>query len=808
MLPAVVLIAGFIMHEIDAHSIEILEFPRVIEIIGGMSLSPYGKDKCHSISPLFDKEKIERSLRQSSQMREIIRFEEAMPLTRIEDISEVVEKSKIDGIHLDPKSLLSIKLFLDTIIDLSKYGKAEDRQEKFPDVCEIIKKFHPKYEITKAINKAIDSAGEILNSASSKLGHIRRDLGDTESRLKQHLTKILASRKKHAGWQDDVITIRDGRFVVPVLSNEFKQEGGIVHDKSHSGATLYVEPNSAIPINNKLRQLQQDEKLEIARILMELTALVGEAASDIELDLNTYGELDSVHAKATFALKIDAHSPIIEDNIQLELIDARHPLLLYGMDNKESVIPLTVKLDRANQGILITGPNTGGKTVALKAIGLLALMALSGLEIPADHKSKIGMYQKIYADIGDEQSIELSLSTFSSHIRNIIAAVNDADHNSLILFDEIGAGTDPKEGAALAEIVLLYLLDMGCNLIATTHYSQLKTLPLDNPGLLNASLEFDRVNLQPTFRLKLGIPGASYAIDIARRLGLPDHLADEAANLIGSGERSLDKLIAKLDLDLDHLHQEKRKLEDSLQKSKSLEAYYLARKEQLDKKEDEISGKHIDELERQVIEGRKEIDRLVKQIRESSADPRKVKEVHHSLKELGQAIQKKKKVQRNQTATNLKDLKKGETVWIEKFRTEGEVVEMHGNKRVKVAVGKAFMTVDTIDVTRRDTKGSKSKPDHKHRITGVQADAAQGDFQPEIMLRGMTVEEALEALDKFLDDAILAGLGQVYIVHGKGTGALRKNLSTYLKAHKSVASIRIGDWNEGGHGVTIARLKT
>ncbi len=797
------------MHEIDVHSLEVLEYSRVKEIITGLTLSPYGKVLTEELCPLFTASEIELSLRQSSQMREIIRFEEALPLIRIEDISDIVEKARIEGLHLDPSDLLSVNLTLNAMIDLYKYGREEDRDQKFPDIVEILAKFHPKHEIVKAIGKAINPAGEITDKASSKLAQIRRGLGETESRLKQHLSKILSSRQKKAGWQDDVITIRDGRYVVPVLSNEFKAEGGIVHDKSHSGATLYVEPSSAIPINNKLRQLQQDEKQEIIRILKELTSLIGEAADDIEADLKIYGFIDSVHAKGAFALKIEAVTPIIDSGSRMDLIDARHPLLIYNAGTIKDIVPLSMKLDRNNQGILVTGPNTGGKTVALKAIGLLTLMAMSGLEIPVDHKSTIGIYYKIYADIGDEQSIELSLSTFSSHIRNIIAAVNDADERSLVLFDEIGAGTDPKEGAALAEVILLSLLKRGCNIIATTHYSQLKTLPLENPELQNASLEFDRENLQPTYRLKLGIPGASYAIEIARRLGLPDTMADTAAALLGSGERSLDQLIEKLDGDLEHVNQERHELDSRLSKAKSLEDYYLTRKQQLDKKEDELSGKHIEELEQQVKEGRRQIDRLVKEIRESSANPDKVKQVHRELRDKDKSIQNEKKQtkKKRESVPDLRILKKGDTVWIEKFNAEGEVVEMQGNKKVKVAIGKAFMTVDTIDVTRREkTKSPSYKV--KGSVNKISASAADGAFRPEIMLRGMTVEEALEALDKFLDDALIAGVGQVYVVHGKGTGALRKNLTTYLKAHKYIESIRVGDWNEGGHGVTIARLKS
>ena len=794
------------MQEIDVHTLKVLEFPKIRDIISGLTLSPHGRRNTENLHPIFDRRAIEKSLRESAQMRDIIRFEEAMPLEQVDDLSEDIEKSRVEGIHLEPKTLLGIKSFIDIVRSLSDYGKMGERVEKFPDVVEILRQFHPKPEISKAIGKAIDSSGEILDSASSALARIRRDIGDSELKVKQHLNKILGSRTKHLGWQDDMITVRDGRYVIPYLAGEFRSGDGIVHDKSNSGATLFVEPTTAIAANNKLRQFQQDERLEIDRILRGLTAMVGEAADDILSDQVTNGKLDAVHARAIFALKIGALSPVMAEASKLNLLDARHPLLLYVAECVEDIVPLSIHLDRSSQGILVTGPNTGGKTVALKTIGLLTLMAMSGLEIPANHKSTIGIYNKIYADIGDEQSLELSLSTFSSHIRNIIAALNDADGESLVLLDEIGAGTDPKEGAALAEVILLSLLERGCNLIATTHYSQLKTLPLEHPALVNASLEFDRENLMPTFRLKIGVPGASYAIDIARRLGLADELADRASIMLGSDERSLDSLIEKLDDDLKHLRLGRRKLEERLSQAKMREQEYHELKKELEEKEREIVGKYADKFDSQLSNGKREIDRLVKEIRESQASRDKVKESHKALKNQSEQISEIKKSVAGKKKIDAQTLTKGEIVWIDKFNTEGEVVKMIGSRKVRIAIGSAFMVVDTIDVTRRG-KSKKQTGLRKGRYGGVRVKTNDEPFNPEIMLRGMTVEEALEKLEKFLDDAMLAGVGQVYVIHGKGSGTLRKRMTTYLKGHRSIESIRIGDWNEGGTGVTIARLK-
>ncbi len=793
------------MHEIDTHSIQVLEYPKVRAIIASFTLSPYGRRRVETMRPIFDRDEIETRLRRSAQMREIIRFEEAMPLDKSDDISELIDKARIEGVHLEPKQLLQVRSFLEIAAALHRYGKQDDRAEKFPDICEILSRFHPKRDIAATIGKAIDSDGSVTDNASRNLTRIRRELIAAEAHIKQHLDKILGSRRKHAGWQDDVITIRDGRFVIPVLSGDFQTSQGIVHDKSHSGATLFVEPSSAIPLNNKLRQLQQDERVEIDRILRELTALVGDAADDIKTDLNSYGLLDDVHARATFAIKIKAAPPAVSDSCKIDLIDARHPLLVYAAESNENIVPLDISLDRDTQGILVTGPNTGGKTVALKTIGLLTLMVMSGLEISADHKSTIGIYQQVFADIGDEQSIELSLSTFSSHVRNIIVAVNEADQKSLVLLDEIGAGTDPKEGAALAEVIILTLLEQGCNLIATTHYSQLKTLPLEIPSLVNASLEFDRQNLQPTFRLRIGHPGSSYAIDIAHRLGLPSEMAKKASQLLGSDERSLDNLIARLDEDLKTLNQRNRELEDRLAGAGRLEEFYRAQKEQLATKERELTKQFTEKFQQQLENGKEAINRLIKEIRETQAASRKIKESQQKLAGFEKEIADRKKVITPKRESDGRLLKKGDLVWIEKFKTEGEVIEMVGKKKARVAIGSASMVVDTIELERREQE--PKGPKGGRRDAKVEATAAQGDFHPEIMLRGLTVEEALERLDKFLDDAVVAGIGQVYVVHGKGTGTLRRHLTTYLKNHKAIKSIRVGDWNEGGHGVTIARLK-
>jgi DNA mismatch repair protein MutS2 len=451
--------------------------------------------------------------------------------------------------------------------------------------------------------------------------------------------------------------------------------------------------------------------------------------------------------------------------------------------------------------MIITGPNTGGKTVALKTVGLLILMVQSGLPIPADEHSEIGIFENVFADIGDEQSIELSLSTFSSHIRKIINAISLADKNSLVLFDEIGAGTDPKEGAALAEAIILELVACGCKIIVTTHYSQLKTLPMTNPEIVNASFEFDRKSLKPTFRLYTGIPGASYAVEIARRLGMSKDITNTAAELIGQGERSLTSLIETLEKELTTLRRDKADLVERLERAAKLEKQYSEQTEQFQKNIDQSRQQQLGELENSLTDARKEIERLVKEIRESRASKESVKRAHKFLQKSEEELKNYKK---KYTAPKLTSNRPepGDRVLIASFKKEGEFVSYLGDKRAKVRIGNILSTVDIDELTKIDFSSKES--DRVANSVGL-CDLSQPG--PEIHLRGMTVEEAIEALDKFLDSAVISGINQVYVVHGKGTGTLRKSLGAFLKKHKTVASIRLGNWNEGGAGVTVVKLK-
>lgn len=787
------------MHEFDDHSLDVLEYPKIISILRGLCLTHFGMRLVDQTSPMTDAEKIRNQLDEIVEMKDIIRFGSAFPLYRLDDISGLFERSKTEGIFLEPLEILNIKEFIDIVRALRDY--APEEREKFPLIANYLKQLNSFPELSKEIGKTIDHDGTIHDNASAKLKKIRMDIADTKRKISRKLNQILSGRTKQPGWQDDTITQRDGRYVIPYLSGQFHQDSGIVHDRSQSGATLFVEPNETVEYNNKLGQNFQQERLEIDRILRALTAKIAEQADKLLTNCDLIGHLDFIHAAGNLAIKTGGEKPDVSGKARFNLIEARHPLLMYYVEDKKEIVANDISLDDGRLALVITGPNTGGKTVALKMVGLLIVMAQSGLHIPADYKSEIGTFKNIFADIGDEQSIELSLSTFSSHIRQIIYAVKHAGPNSLVLLDEIGAGTDPKEGSSLAEAILLKLIRNKVKVIATTHYSQLKTLPMLHAEIENASFEFDRESLRPTFRLQTGIPGASYAVEIASRLGMPQDITDNAADLVGTGERSLTKLIESLEKELATLREDKAALEDKLIKAGQLEEFYISQSNKLENEIEATKKEQLDEIQQTLYETRFEAERIVKKIKEKNASKDSVKQAHKFLKEKENLLNKFRAKQKSKTESNIK-FETRDTVKVISLDSEGEIIDLIGNNRARVNLGNMVSTVELSDLEK--ISGAADKTKGVRRTVGLNEHDIPG---PEVHLRGLTVDEATEKIDKYLDSAVVSGLTQIYVIHGKGTGTLRKVISGYLKKHLAVKSFRLGDWNEGGAGVTVVQLK-
>jgi len=786
----------------DSHSIDVLEYSKIISLICGRSLTPFGHEECKQIAPLFSKVEIDRLQDETSQMTDLLSFGQPFPLGYLDDSRPLISRATVENSFLDPAEFMVLRNLLQICRDIHAYDK--ECRDKIPAIDPYLTSLLPCADLLKEMNSAIDERGEIKDSASKELRKIRSSLAGIRRRLVTRLEQIVSGRRNQPGWQDDVVTQRNGRYVIPVLSKQYRRDMGILHDRSQSGNTLFIEPNETVELNNELNQLYQQERLEMDRILRHLTSQVAERETALTENCRLIGHLDRIHASAGFAQHIKAVRPIISDNPVLNLIEARHPLLIVKAGSITPVVPLTLSLDNERQALLVTGPNTGGKTVALKTCGLLVLMAQSGLPIPASPKTTIGVFKQIFADIGDEQSIEQSLSTFSSHLRNIVSATWQADNDTLVLLDEVGAGTDPKEGAALAEAILLRLLECGAKMIVTTHYSQLKTLPLEHEGIDNGSMEFDRETLSPTFRLQVGIPGSSYAVEIATRLGMKKEICEHATSLIDSTERSLTGLIAELESELAKIRSDRAELGERLTNAKELETYYEIQRDKLVNSTNEEREKSLREAKELVDGTRKQVERMVGDIRKSSAAKQAVKDWHNFLKKTDTTITERLEAIESSKKEPIVDhsLIKGDTVRVISLNQEGEIKEILTEDRARVQIGSMNMITELRNLEKLSVPPS-SRVSRSNGNNDIDS-----DLSPEIHLRGMTVEEALESLERYMDKAVIAGLGQIYVIHGKGTGTLRRVLSDYLRKHREVDSLQLGNWNEGGAGVTVVKLKT
>ncbi len=782
---------------IAQHTLNTLEFPKVVALIRGKCLTPFGGDQVALIAPISELDAIERRQGEVAQMKDILAFGDPFPLERLSDSREEIEHSKIAGAMLDGVEIRRVRECISLCTALSAYDKAG--RNNYPLIDAYLSGITGMPSLRDAIDRAIDTDGTVKDNASAKLRSLRQNISGERANLMARLEKMLASRKKQAGWQDDVVTIRSDRFVIPVPSHQYRSDMGILHDRSQSGATLYVEPREAVELNNRLHMLLQEERQEVARILRELTTQIASHAEELVENIRLLGIIDCLYASASFALDIKANRPRIVDEPEFELKTVRHPLLVAQMKSVEKVVPSDIALAGGRQAILVTGPNTGGKTVLLKTVGLAVLMAQSGLPIAGNEQSTMGIFHSVFADIGDEQSLELSLSTFSSHIRNIIGGVSKADHRTLLLFDEIGAGTDPKEGAALAEAIVIDAIERGARMLATTHYSQLKTLAMEIPELENASLEFNRETLQPTYRLQIGLPGSSYALEIAQRLGLPDEICKRATELVGDNERSLAALISSLESELAEMREDRARLKERLTNATELESYYKTQTDKL-KNDSEAEREKLLADTRQFVETtRREIERLVADIRSKNAPDKTVKEFHHTVQEQLKKLSELRETHRTK-AEEPATFRVGDHVEIMKLGTEGQIADLLGKEKARVRVGSVLMAVELRNLRKLSTPDGPTRP--RSMVKGGPEQPS-----PEIDLRGMTADEAREAIDRFIYDAVSTNLRQLYVIHGKGTGKLRSALTGFLKKHKEVESIRLGNWNEGGSGVTIVRLK-
>jgi DNA mismatch repair protein MutS2 len=807
-----------------AKTLRTLEYDKVIERMATRCITDRGRALALALQPASEYAEVLRRQRFTAEARRLLELKPNVSLSDIKDIASIVQQASIDRI-LDSTELQDVHTTLaaarvvrDTIDKLQVY---------MPHLAETANRISDFQEITSEIGRAIDNKGEVKDSASPALQTLRRESRIAHDRLRSRLEQILKSTASTL--QEPIITLRDGRYVVPVKAELRSQLPGIVHDVSSSGATVFLEPLETVEMGNKWREMLAEEQREIARILRELSIRVGKRASDIAMALDALAEIDLTLAKVRYGEQIGAkHLPhdsneqdwLLPEPGSLYLRNARHPLIL------GEVVPINVWLGTggptsSNQSptsgprdftiLLITGPNTGGKTVALKTVGLLALMAQAGIPVPADADSRLPVFDAAFADIGDEQSIEQSLSTFSSHIGNIISVLNAATHRSLVLLDELAAGTDPVEGSALAKAILSRLLSISCLTIATTHHGELKAFAHTTPGVTNGSVEFDADTLSPTYRLHIGLPGQSNAISIAERLGMPQQVLDDARGGIDPDRLAVETMISDL-----HRHREEAEQASEVQRVAAREAETARARVTKELQSLEANRNKLIEQTRKEMET--ELQQARARLREALADLKKaermtvferaqvIAKVEEEVAQADEGLQRVQKRERKPRRGPLPLIEPGDRVYLADVPTPGEALTSPDESgELEVAMGslRARVNVKQIaNVEKASSVGQGPSPDY-HSMETV---AITAKPSPELDLRGMTVDEALSLVDQRLDEAALAGVEELRIIHGKGTGTLRQAIRDMLRKHPLAKSHATAEQRAGGDGVTVVQV--
>lgn len=780
-----------------------LEYNKIINMLKDEAGSDLGRMLCSELKPSNDLNEIKKNQLETDDALKRIWQKGSVSFSGIKDIGESLKRLEI-GSTLGVGELLSISSLLKVALRVKTFSRNEDAERDSLD--DLFESIEPLTNLNKEIEKCIISEDEIADDASFNLKNIRRQVKITNDRIHSQLSSLVNSQNGKTYLQESLITMRDGRYCVPVKQEYRGNVTGIIHDQSSSGSTLFVEPTAVVELNNKLRELSVKEAEEIQIILANLSISCAEYIDQLRCDLKLLPYLDFVFAKANLAKKMKASMPEFNSNRFINIKQGRHPLL----DGKK-VVPIDVNLGKDFTLLIITGPNTGGKTVSLKTVGLLSLMGQAGLHIPALPGSQLGVFNEIFADIGDEQSIEQSLSTFSAHMVNTVNILEKADSDSLVLFDELGAGTDPVEGAALGISILSFLKNMGVRTMATTHYSELKLFALSTEGVQNASCEFDVETLRPTYRLLIGIPGKSNAFAISQKLGLPQYIIDDAKSRIDADNEQFEDVLAELEQKKRQIEKDKETISVYKSQIASLKRDYEIKNKTLDEKKDKILSKARDEALDILKEAKETADEAIKNINKYGKSGN-MKELEKSRSSVGSKIKK------NQSSASMKsskqkktykpsDFKIGTGVKVLSMNLNGSVVTLpnaDGNLTVKMGILNSKVNIKDLEII--DEPDIKA-PGLNRTGSGKIKMNKSLNVKMELNLIGKTVDEALFELDKYLDDAYLAHLPQVYIIHGKGTGTLRNAIQTHLKKCPYVKSYRNGEHGEGGAGATVVEFK-
>lgn len=793
------------MHDLYEKSIAKLELPAVLAMLANEAVIDGTKERALALAPTDDLEDIRLLMREVTDAKRLMGLHGSPSFSGVQDMSLSIARADRGG-SLNPTELLHVAALLRVSRAVKRYLEEESNVTTCID--HYFNALSPDRYLEERISTAIISEDEIADGASAELASIRRQMRIASSRVRETLNRYITSPTYSKSLQDAIITTRSGRYVVPVKVEHKGDIPGLVHDISSSGATLFVEPSQVVELNNEIRVLETKEKLEIERILAELSAAVSDHGEALRSDYSTLSALDLIFAKARLSYKLNAIEPELNENGAIDLKKARHPLL----DPKKTV-PIDIRLGRDFSALIITGPNTGGKTVSLKTLGLLTLMAECGLHIPVGDESRISTFGAVYADIGDEQSIEQSLSTFSSHMVNIVGILGEADGRSLVLFDELGAGTDPTEGAALAISVIEAIRARGARIAATTHYAELKAFALTTPGIENAACEFDIETLRPTYRLLIGVPGKSNAFAISQRLGLPEAIISRARELVDSESAKFEDLLSNLEARRLKMEEDERRAAQARREADERDRRAEALVREMEEERRKLTETAREEAARILEDARATAEKAFDEIRElrrkaSSGAADNLSEARAAMR--GAMNDAERRIgrtggKRPKAPAPARALKAGDTVELLSVGTKATVITPPDRDGV-MTLKAGIMTVKAKLAEVRLIEEKEIPPAVKYAAktsTELKTMAAK----TELDLRGQTAEEALLDLDKFIDNALLANLPSVTVIHGKGTGALRAAVHARLKQNKRVAAFRLGRYGEGEMGVTIVELK-
>ncbi len=792
----------------DEHALRVLEFHKVIEAVSSRAVSEPGQAEARTIAPLTDIKEVTLRLREADELKRYLSSRHEFPIRGLQDIAPQLKKAAVEGAALSPEELLRV-LSVAKASRLMKSALAKVKQE-YPVLVRRGSSLSVFENIENEITRAIGEDGEVLDSASPELKRIRVSAAQARSRINRELEGIIQDPSLSKAVQEPVITMRGERYVLPLKTNFRTYLKGIVHDHSQSGSTVFVEPEKTVELNNRLVSLKRDESREIERILWRLTGTVREVGGGLEAAYLALVKLDALYAVASFAIETGGNLPSVNDKGCIELKDARHPLLIMskGMEN---TVPLDMRLGRDFDTLVITGPNTGGKTVVLKTVGLLTLMAQAGLLIPAAPDSSAAVFDGVFSDIGDEQSVEQNLSTFSSHMNQIVRMLAGANKNSLVLLDELGAGTDPSEGSALGVAIIEELHRRGTKTVVTTHHGALKVFASNTTGVTNASVEFDPVTLMPTYRLAIGRPGRSSAILVASRLGMPKDVLDRAKEGRRAGEAELDTLIEKLEKEAQGAREDRRRaaqeaLEARAEKERLQGLVRRAEDERREavRKAKEKAQNVINQLKFKL----RDLDELSKKASKASPERAEVKKQAEEISALEAQLKEAEASSSPVRKLEIESLSVGDTVKVYKYNRLGTVAELKKDKRtvvVQLGTMRVALSPDELELSTRAAPGRAKT--QAFTVSRVEDDEDEMSPGMEINIIGLRVEEAIPKVQKFLDKAMLSGLGSVRIIHGRGTGALRKAIREELSVTPGIKDFKDEAFEHGGDAVTVVGFK-